>query len=274
MAWMIRLLKGALIGLTDPIPGISGGTVAYLTGLYDQIVERVSRFVAHPDGWRGNVRYLLPVVLGFFVSVFAFAHIIVWIIERYPAFTKAAFVGFVIGNLVVMVRTRAVALNGPTAQLSLIIAFAVALSFSLLSRPDLDEPIRHPGAMEAIYLFFCGALASAAMLVPGFSGTLLQLIIGSYGTYVTAIKELNAVVLLVFFSGSVVGIVAMARLLGYLFRHHGQTLQLLVGGLVLGSVVLLWPWQSRASVQVQSLMLALSVAGLPVLLDCLRQQKE
>ena len=115
----------------------------------------------------------------------------------------------------------------------------------------------------AIVIVVAGAVSAATMLLPGVSGSMLQLVIGSYSTYIFAVKEVDVLLLFLFLSGAIVGIVVMARIIGYLFRtHHGLT-QSLIGGLVIGSVIVLWPWQLPLADQLIGLVVAAICALLP-----------
>ncbi|UCH85609.1 MAG: DUF368 domain-containing protein, partial [Candidatus Latescibacterota bacterium] len=135
-----RLLRGIAIGMADPIPGVSGGTIAYITGLYDQIIDRLSRWRSHPDGWVKNLLFLLPIVLGLLLGLFLFAHVVDWFLVNYPKLTLQGFVGLVAGGLFVMLHQGKLTLKGRSGVTSMIVAAILAVVFSLMPRPDLNEP--------------------------------------------------------------------------------------------------------------------------------------
>ncbi|UCH82636.1 MAG: DUF368 domain-containing protein, partial [Candidatus Latescibacterota bacterium] len=122
---------------------------------------------------------------------------------------------------------------------------------------------RDPSIGQGIFIFCAGAAAAATMLLPGVSGSLLQLLIGSYSTYIAAVKEVNVLVLIVFLIGAIVGIVLMARAIGYLFRKHYHFTHALIGGLVIGSVVVIWPWDVDPLGHVKGLVVAAVCALVP-----------
>jgi len=258
-----RVLRGIAIGMADPIPGVSGGTIAYITGLYDQIIDRVSRFRSHPEGWLKNLLFLLPIVLGLLLGIFLFAHLVDWLLTRFPEVTLQGFVGLVLGGLLVMVDQGKLTLRGRAGLASMALAAVIALIFSIVPRPELNEPIRHPNLIEGVYIFVAGAAAAATMLLPGVSGSMLQLLIGSYSTYIVAIKEANLPLIAIFLAGAVVGITIMARTIGYLFRTHYALMQALIGGLVIGSMIAIWPWQLSAQGQLGGIVVALICALIP-----------
>jgi len=261
-----RLIRGIAIGMADPIPGVSGGTVAYVTGLYDPIIDRISRFRSHPDGWRRNILFLLPIVVGLLLGIFLFAHLVDWALHRFPDLTLQCFVGLVFGGLLVLRDQGKLLLKGRSGVLSMAFAAAIALVFAFAPRPELNEPIREPDFLQGVFIFASGAAAASAMLLPGVSGSMLHLLIGSYSTYIAAIKEINGGVLAIFIAGALVGIAVMAKAIGWLFRHHFQLTQSLIGGLVIGSMFAIWPWQLDMPGQFKGVGVAAIAAVLPWLI--------
>jgi putative membrane protein len=261
-----RLIRGIAIGMADPIPGVSGGTIAYITGLYDQIIDRVSRFRSHPDGWRRNVLFLLPILLGLLLGIFLFAHLVDWALQRFPNQTLQCFVGLVLGGLLVLVDQGKLSLKGRSGALSMAFAAAIAALFAFIPRPELNEPIRDPSFLQGAYIFGAGAIAASAMLLPGISGSMLHLVIGSYSTYIAAIKEINTAVLAIFIAGAIVGIAVMAKAINWLFRHYYDLTQALIGGLVIGSMFAIWPWQLDMAGHLKGIGLVVIGAAMPWLM--------
>lgn len=262
--WSARLLKGSLIGIADPIPGVSGGTIAYLTGMYDEIIARTSQFFSHPDGWLANAKFLLPIVVGLLIGIFGFAHLLAWLLTHYPQLTQQAFVGLVIGSLLAMLRSGQLSLTRGPSMGALLIAACVAGIFGVLPQPEVTHAITNPIGWQWGFIFIAGVVAAATMLIPGISGSMLQLLIGSYATYITAIKSLNWPIILVFFAGAVLGIIVAAKVMNRLFYRYYQAMQALIGGLVLGSVIVLWPWQLAWFTQLQGAILAAVMAAMVV----------
>ena len=254
---------GIAIGMADPIPGVSGGTIAYITGLYDQIIDRLSRWRSHPEGWVKNLLFLLPVVVGLLLGLFLFAHVVDWFLVNYPELTLQGFVGLVVGSLFVMLHQGKLSLKGRSGLISMTVAAILAVVFALMPRPEVGDPIRDPSLAQGIFIFAAGAAAAATMLLPGVSGSMLQLIIGSYSTYIAAVKDVNVLVLAIFLAGAILGIVAMARTIGFLFRKHYYLTQALIGGLVIGSIVVLWPWDLGIAGQLKGVVVAAVCALVP-----------
>lgn len=263
-SWWLRLIKGTFVGIADPIPGVSGGTVAYLTGLYDEIIARTSGFFSHPDGWRVNAIFLLPIVIGLLAGIFGFAHVLTWLLEHFPIQTQQGFVGLVAGSMASMVMKGKLAPTQSSSIAALVIAAAIAFAFSIIDRPEPTQAIINPVSWQWLFIFAAGVVAAATMLVPGISGSMLQLLIGSYGTYITAVKTLNWPVIWVFFGGAVLGIVAAAKVMNFLFTRFYQPMQAMIGGLVVGSIIVLWPWQQDLATQGFGLLIALVLALVPL----------
>jgi len=236
-----NILKGALIGAADPIPGVSGGTVAFITGIYDELLDRITRFHKHPDGMKKNLIFLIPVGVGLLSGMFVFAHIAEWLIQQQPELTMFAFIGLVLGSITPILIKERPSVHGWPVWIALSISCAIAVLFNLIPKPELNAPIIDPTPLEMLWLATGGAMAAATMVVPGISGSFLQLILGTYSTYISAIKDLNLSVLLPFGAGAVIGIVLMANIISKLFRHYYHATLLAIAGLVIGSVVALWP---------------------------------
>jgi len=236
-----NILKGALIGAADPIPGVSGGTVAFITGIYDELLDRITRFHNHPDGIKANLLFLVPVGIGLLSGMFVFAHVAEWLIQQQPELTMFGFIGLVLGSITPILIKERPSVQGWPVWIALSISFAIAVLFNLIPKPELNAPIVDPTPLEMLWLATGGAMAAATMVVPGISGSFLQLILGTYSTYISAIKDLNFMVLVPFGAGAVIGIVFMANVISKLFRHYYHATLLAIAGLVIGSVVALWP---------------------------------
>lgn len=260
------LLKGACIGMGDPVPGVSAATLAYITGLYDRLLVAIRRFRA--GGWRRNLRLLLPVVVGMLVGIFILATVIGCVMEAHPILARQGFTGLILGGLWITVRKEKLPVDRRTGPGMLLSAAVLVLLLSFLPHPGAPtgDPIRDPTLGQGIFIFVAGVVAAAGMTIPGLSGALLQLVMGSYVTYVTAVRELNLAVLGLFYVGAVLGIAGMANVLGALFESHARPAHVVVGGLVLGSAVFVWPLEAAWRVQLAGVPVAVAAALVPVLL--------
>jgi putative membrane protein len=238
---VVHAAKGALIGAANTIPGVSGGTLAVVTGIYDRLVDAIAHFFGGAGGWRANLRFLIPIAIGVGVGILGFARVVDFFLRRYPDQTAFFFIGLILGSLPFIVKTG---FGGRLRWRYLppgLITFAVLLSMALAGRPPQSEPITTVTALTALVLFGGGLVSSATMVIPGISGSFILLVIGLYSTLIAAARDINLAVLGVFAAGAGVGIVLISKFISFLLaRFHAVTYAAIVG-LVLGSVVTLWP---------------------------------
>lgn len=242
--------KGAGMGAADAVPGVSGGTIAFVTGIYEELIDTIRRFgpaafgAWRRDGARGltnhlNLAFLLPLLLGIAVSLVSVAHLVTYLMDNQPLLLNAFFFGLVLASAVVVTRH----INGWRLWHVLLLALGMLLAQLL---PGLMPAL---GGLGALKLVVAGAIAISAMLLPGVSGSFLLLSMGLYGTVMTGIKSLDISLIGQFGIGCLIGLVTFSRLLAWLFRHyHAATLQLLAGFIV-GSLPLLWPWRELTRYQ-------------------------
>ncbi|WP_136068777.1 DUF368 domain-containing protein [Modicisalibacter radicis] len=242
--------KGAGMGAADAVPGVSGGTIAFVTGIYEELIDTIRRFgpagyaAWRRDGLRGlaehlNLAFLIPLLLGIGASLVSIAHLVTYLMDNQPLLLNAFFFGLVLASAVVVTRH----INGWRLWHVLLLALGMLLAQLL---PGLMPALSGLGALQ---LVVGGAIAISAMLLPGVSGSFLLLSMGLYGTVMTGIKSLDIGLILQFGIGCLIGLATCSRLLAWLFRHHhAATLQLLAGFIV-GSLPLLWPWREMTRYQ-------------------------
>ncbi|MBZ9557656.1 MULTISPECIES: DUF368 domain-containing protein [unclassified Modicisalibacter] len=242
--------KGAGMGAADAVPGVSGGTIAFVTGIYEELIHSIRRF--GPDawgawrdgGWRGlaihlNLSFLLPLLAGIAASLVSVAHLVTYLLAAYPMLLNAFFFGLVVASAVVVMRH----ISGWRLWHVLPLAAGMLLAQWL---PGLMPALAGLGGLK---LTVAGAIAISAMLLPGVSGSFLLLTMGLYGTVMEGIKGLDLALIAQFGIGCLFGLMTFSRVLSWLFRHyHGATLQLLIGFIV-GSLPQLWPWREMTRYQ-------------------------
>jgi len=240
------VVRGLAIGAADLVPGVSGGTVALVTGIYSRLITAVG---AGARGFgrllRGDLagtrrafrsvdwRFLIPVAAGAVVSVAALARVVEGLLADHPVRTAAVFFGLIAGAIVVawwLIRTPAV----EHAALAAVLGAAAFVLFGLRGAA-LDDP--------AWYVFAAaGALAICAFILPGVSGSFLLLAIGMYQHVLGTVTDRRIGALLSFAAGAAVGLGAFSRLLGWLLdRYHDAVVAAMIG-LMIGSFRILWPW--------------------------------
>jgi putative membrane protein len=245
----IRLAsKGIAVGAADIIPGVSGGTMAYILGIYPQLVAAIARFNREWFGLLLRLRigvalgqvpfaFLLPLAAGMVLAILLFTRMIPlpYFILHHPEPIYGLFFGLILASAALLVwryarlRARDIAL----------IAVGIVAGLAIVSA----MPPATPDA--GWFLFICGVLAICAMLLPGISGSFVLLILGKYALILEALGTLNAAILLPFIAGLVVGLFSFAQLLHYLLRRFYHVTLLFITGLLIGSLRAVWPFQER-----------------------------
>ncbi|MGY6555827.1 MAG: DUF368 domain-containing protein [Wenzhouxiangella sp.] len=240
-------LKGAAMGVADTVPGVSGGTVAFITGIYEELIQSLARLGPErlkdlrERGLRGfwyeiNGNFLLAVFSGLLLALFSVAELMHWLLTHQRVLLWGFFFGLIAAS-VPLVLTR---LKQWRAGYWLWLGLGAAIGLSITLLGDGQTP-------QALWmLFLAGAIAVGAMVLPGISGSFLLLIMGQYEVMVRAVVERDVLMILAFGAGAVIGILGIARVLSKLFRRfHDATIALLTGFMA-GSLNALWPWQVAA----------------------------
>jgi len=234
------------MGAADVVPGVSGGTVALVLGIYHRLIEQVSG-ASHVPGplLRGDVRgswhrfrsldwwFILPLVTGVGLAVFSLAGVIEHQLEARPVVMAALFFGLVAGSVVVASRL----VQGWDARRLLTTLVVASLAFVLLGLRS--GPVSDP---SLVIVLLAGMVAICAMILPGISGSFLLLMMGMYDYILGSVTDLNLLVLGVFVVGCAGGLAAFSRVLHWGLVHHERTLLAGLIGLMVGSLRVLWPW--------------------------------
>ncbi|WP_434986522.1 DUF368 domain-containing protein [Vreelandella zhaodongensis] len=239
-------LKGAGMGAADAVPGVSGGTIAFITGIYEELINTIKQFgptaatAWRRGGWSAlaqhlNIAFLLPLLLGVGVSLFSVAHLALWLMEAHPLLIEGFFFGLVAASAFVVGRAG----RGWKIWYLLPLVMGLLLAKALPGMMPLVLLIGN----EALVVMVAGCIAISAMLLPGVSGSFLLLTMGLYGTIMGAIRSFDIGIIMLFGMGCIIGLALFSRLLSWLLhRYYDYTLQLLLGFIV-GSLPVLWPWK-------------------------------
>ncbi len=237
-------LRGMLMGAADIVPGVSGGTMAFITGIYDTLLGSLRSFdldflgrLIRQDirgAWQHvNGGFLLALLLGIGTSIFSLARLISWVLANHPVPLWAFFFGLILASAVVLLRQiegwnlpRAVCLVAGAATAGLI-------AFSPAANMDFG----------LVGVFLSGFLAICAMILPGISGSFILVLLGMYGTVLAAVKSLDLAFLLVFIAGAGAGLLCFSRLLFWLLHRFHQATMAVLTGFLFGSLVIVWPWK-------------------------------
>ncbi len=237
-------LRGLLMGAADIVPGVSGGTMAFITGIYDELIDSIRAFdleclrrVLKLDiagAWRHvNGNFLLALVLGIATSIFSLARIISWVLENHPVPLWAFFFGLILASALVLLRE--VERWNAARLLCLVVGVAIALYIALSPGAQLDIGLAG--------VFLSGFLAICAMILPGISGSFILVLLGMYSVVLGAIKALDLVFIGVFVVGAGAGLLCFSRLLHWLLHHFHQATMALLTGFLFGSLAVVWPWK-------------------------------
>ncbi len=249
----LLVVKGFCMGCADIIPGVSGGTMAFILGIYDRLIDAVRSFDATLLGrvLRGDLRavltrpdwvFLIPLVLGILGAIVFFTRVVPVpaLLERYPEEIYGLFFGLIAGSILVLIKGQRVTLFA-----GLVIAAGAVFGFLLVNL----VPVATPETWWFIML--AGALAISAMLVPGISGSFILLILGKYATVLGAVGRLDMAILLPFMAGCALGLITFSRLLSWLLHHFHRPVILAIIGLLIGTLWAIWPFRVERFVTIE-----------------------
>ena len=237
--------KGIAMGACDVVPGVSGGTMAFILGIYEELISSI-RAVGRKEFLNAlfrlrlieaaqaiNLPFLLAVLGGIFVAVLSLARLMGWLIEHHPVYIWSFFFGLILASVIVVSKRI------PKWNLVLILSMLVAAvgAYVLVGLVPAQTP------NDLWFIFFSGALAICAMILPGISGAFILLLLGKYQYIIQSLTDKDIPVIGVFILGCGVGLITFAQFLGWLFkRYHDLTVAMLTG-LMIGSLRKVWPWK-------------------------------
>lgn len=243
--------KGFAMGAANVIPGVSGGTIALLTGIFNELIGALNALLT-PKAWKllfkGSFRefweyihgtFLLWLGAGVVASVFSLAKLMEYVLSHHPVQTWAFFFGMILVSAVFMLAD----LKGKKAVDVLWLAIGAAMGAAIC----LLSPSTTPDAPW--FIAICGAIAICTMILPGISGSFILVLLGKYDYIMGAVSNLDIPVLAVFAVGCVVGIVAFSKILHWLIAHFEKQTLLVLIGFTVGSLVKVWPWADKAAYQ-------------------------
>jgi putative membrane protein len=241
----ILVLKGIAIGTANVIPGVSGGTIALITGVFERLINaiksfnipaiklliqgKLKEFARHTD-----LGFLLLILSGMVVAILSAARLFDFLFIHYPVYIWAFFFGLILASIWYVFRTITKWDFSVIAAALVSTAIALGITFITPARENDDF----------FYLMICGAVSMCSMVLPGLSGSFVLIIMGNYHLVaIDSINHLRLEILIPFFLGAGLGLLGFSYILSWVFRHYrNQTLALLTGFMV-GSVGVLWPWK-------------------------------
>lgn len=250
--YFLLYAKGLAMGAADVVPGVSGGTIAFISGIYDELLRSIARVPEATlsllrgrirDAWQmANATFLLVLLCGIMTSILSFARLITYLMAQHPIPLWSFFFGLILVSTYVV--GREIGRWNWTRVLSFVLGLAFAYWITVAA------PMQWGSDLPA--LFLAGAIAICAMILPGISGSFILLLLGLYSVVLGAVKELDLLVLAVFASGCLVGILSFARLLSWLLSRWRDLSLAFLTGLMLGSLNKVWPWKEVVSWRLDS----------------------
>ncbi len=251
------MLRGMAMGIAEVIPGVSGGTIAFITGIYEKLLATITRFdlsllsTFKESGIAGlwdriNGRFLLFLFGGMFLGVVAGIVGVSYLLEHYPEPLWGFFFGLILASALYFMRQS---IGEGDIKNILLFLFGCVLAYMIVS----ISPVR--GSENLLYVFFSGALAICALILPGISGSFILLLLGMYTVIIPGIKSLatdfsssTAIMIVVFALGCLTGILLFSRILSYTFKNYEKPTIALMAGFMLGSLKKIWPWRNPTEV--------------------------
>lgn len=242
--YLLVCVKGLAMGAADIIPGVSGGTIAFITGIYEELLNSLRALtpknfkLIFSEGigsfWKAiNGNFLVALVLGVGISIFTLAKGMLYMLNEHPIITWSFFFGLILISTIYVLKTVR------KATFPVFIGFAVGAVIAYLI--TVSSAAQTPDALW--FIFICGAVAICAMILPGISGSFILLLMGKYEYILSALTNLKIGVLAVFAAGAVIGLLSFSHFLSWLLRRFHDVTVSLLAGFMLGSLNKVWPWK-------------------------------
>lgn len=242
--YLIITFKGLAMGAADAVPGVSGGTIAFISGIYEELISTISNInlslfkTLFSKGikafWiEANGNFVLALLSGIVISYVSFMKMAKYLLENHPVLIWSFFFGLIVASIYFV--GKQVTKWNVSVILALIIGALIA--FYISSLPAMEN------TDSDWFLFFAGAIAICAMILPGISGSFILIILGAYKTLSDAIHDVDIKKLIIFFSGAIIGLLSFSHGLKWLFKHYHNITLALLTGFIFGSLNKVWPWK-------------------------------
>ena len=242
--YIIITLKGIAMGAADVVPGVSGGTIAFISGIYEELITSLNNInFSFFNNWRRegffkawkalNGNFLLSLAIGIAISVLSLAQLISWLLENEPILVWSFFFGLVLASVFFVARD----IREWKISTVFIFLLGAVLAYFITSITPATSNESLP------FLFLSGALAVCAMILPGISGAFILVLLGSYKTVLDAVHQRDYLIIAVVGIGAVFGLLSFARLLKWMFHRYKDLTLALLTGFILGSLNKIWPWK-------------------------------
>ncbi len=239
-------LKGVAMGAADVVPGVSGGTIAFITGIYEELISSINEInlgalkVLKKDGIKAfwekiNGTFFVFLFAGIIVSIASLAKLVLFLLENHPVEIWSFFFGLIVASTYVVGKTV------EKWNMPVLLAFAIGTVIAVY----ISSIQTVANADASWYIFLSGCIAICAMILPGISGSFILVLLGSYHTVLDAIKSKEILTLGMFMTGCLVGILSFSKLLKFLFSRFKDLTIAVLAGFMLGSLYKVWPWKVK-----------------------------
>ncbi|MDB4241448.1 DUF368 domain-containing protein [Polaribacter sp.] len=247
-------LKGMAMGAADVVPGVSGGTIAFISGIYEELLSTISnvnlsllktlKTSGIKAAWKQlNGSFLAALFLGIFVSIVSLAKVIKHLLESQPILLWSFFFGLVLASIIYIAKQIT---DWNFKVFLILIAGAVLAYFITTLNPLVSE------SSSSLFVFLAGAIAICAMILPGISGSFILVLLGAYKPVLEAVNNRDFKTILVFMAGAVVGLLTFSIVLKWLFKNHKNLTLAVLTGFIIGSLNKIWPWKETLTWRINS----------------------
>ncbi|WP_298546564.1 DUF368 domain-containing protein [uncultured Aquimarina sp.] len=260
--YLVISLKGIAMGAADVVPGVSGGTIAFISGIYEELISTINtldlnffkvwKSESFGNAWKKyNLSFLLALFMGIAISILSLAKVIKWLLHNEPLLLWSFFFGLVLASILYI--GKQITSWNPKVFLSIILAAVISYFITVA------EPVASPESLW--YLLFCGFIAIIAMILPGVSGAFILLILGAYETFIGILNQFREGLTTLDFDmlwqafykiviiaiGAVTGLKLFSKILNWMFNNHKNVTLALLTGFMIGSLNKIWPWKKVLS---------------------------
>ena len=244
--YFIVTLKGVAMGAADVVPGVSGGTIAFISGIYEELLESVASVnfktfkLLKTDGikvfWEKiNGNFLVSLLVGIGISILSLAKLISFLLENHPILVWSFFFGLVLASILYI--------GKQITKWNIVTAIVLILAAILAYWITTLNPLISGDSPSTLFLFLAGAIAICAMILPGISGAFILVLLGAYKPILGAIDNKDIKTIAIVGVGAIVGLLTFSRILKWLFKHYKNSTLAVLTGFVLGSLNKIWPWK-------------------------------
>ncbi len=247
MKYIILALKGIAIGIANAIPGVSGGTIAVITKIYDELLESITPNIKKLIK---NMPFLLPVGIGMIIGILLAAKVLAFLFETYNVPTQLFFMGIILGSMPMIYQeaTREKKLQ-PINIIPFLIGAGIMIGMFFIRTDNISSVDSSLTVGNAVLFVLAAFLAAVAMIIPGISGALVMKILGAYDAAIMALNDMNIPVILLFAVGAIVGIFVAAKVISMLLKKFRKETYCIIAGLIIGSVPSVFPSGFRFDAQ-------------------------